>query len=682
MGWRLGIDTGGTFTDLALVDDERGLVGVGKLPSSPGDPSAAILAGLEQLLAEHGLAPADLRYLGHGTTVGTNAVLEGAFAPTGLLTTDGFRDLLELARQRRPDLYDLDRPKPTPIVPRERRLEVRERLAADGSVVRPLDEAAARALLRQLGAAGIEALAICLLHAYANPAHERRLLELAREELPGVAVSLSSEVLPEWREYERCATTCLNAALVPVMQRYLGRFDRAVRARGLAAGARVMQSNGGVISAAAAGERPVATLFSGPSAGVIGAVRLAGQAGERDLISFDMGGTSTDVCLVRGGQPPLVHGRELAGRPVHGTMLDIHSVGAGGGSIGWVDPGGLLKVGPRSAGAQPGPACYGQGGQEPTVTDANVALGRLHPEALLGGRMPIDADAARRALAERLGGPLGFDAVAAARGVLAILQANLVRAVRVISVERGYDPRDFTLVAFGGAGPLHAARLARDLGLRRVLVPPSPGVLCALGLLTADRRSDFGLTCLAPVDAGGLPAIRSAFAELEARAEAWLAREGLTAAEVRFERLAELRYRRQDYELPVPVPPGELDEAALAHVAAGFHAEHERAYGYAVPGEPVHVVTVRLTVVAPVPPLPARPASASGRPAEPSGQRLVYFEEADDFLACPIYQRERLQPGQALAGPAIVEQLDATTLLLPGQRARVDPFGNLILEEA
>jgi N-methylhydantoinase A len=681
MAWRLGIDTGGTFTDLALVDEKRGVVGVLKVPSTREDPSVSIATGTEKILREHGINASEIGFLGHGTTVATNAVLEGTTAKVGLLTTEGFRDVLELARQRRPDLYDLDVAKPDPIVPRDRRLEVTERLDRDGSVVTPVDETLARKTVERLAGELVEAIAVCLLHSYTNPAHELRLRGLIQLIAPGLPVSLSSEVHPEFREYGRFATTVLNAALVPVMARYLGRLSAAVGEGGMACGLHVIQSNGGVMSARAAADRPVATLFSGPSAGVLGAVALARAAGEQAVITLDMGGTSTDVCLIRDGVVPLVHEREMAGRPVLGAMVDIHSVGAGGGSIAWVDDGGLLKVGPRSAGARPGPACYGHGGAEPTVTDANAVLGYLHPDALLAGTMPIDVDAARAAIAEKLGRPLDLDVERAAGGVLRVLQAGLVRAVRAISVERGTDPRDFTLMPFGGAGGLHAARLARQLGIRRILVPPAPGILCAYGALAADLRADFGRTCLVDADEAGLPALRAAFADLAGRADSWLAGEAVERATARFEWTLELRYVRQNYQLTVDVG-GELDADALAEAVERFHSRHEQRYGFAAPGEPVRVVTVRLAALAPTPDIVLAKAPRAGGEVRPRTTRAVYFEEVESVVDCPVYERDDLGDGAKLSGPAIIGQLDSTTVVLPGQVVRVDSFGNLLIDES
>ncbi len=681
MAWRIGIDTGGTFTDLALVDDATGACHLYKLASTPADLSEAIVAGLMEVLRRAGAAPSALAALGHGTTVATNAVIEGKLASTGLITTRGFRDVIEIARQRRPDLYDLDKTKPHPIVSREHRREIGERLACDGSVLQPVDEAEVEAIVKDFGEAGMAAVAICLLHAYANPAHEEVVEKTVRRMRPDLAVSRSSAVLPEFREYERFSTTILNAALRPVVSRYLEKLTEQVAARGVPVLPRIMQSNGGVMSVAAAAERPVATLFSGPSAGVIGAVVAAAAAGRRDLITFDMGGTSTDVCLIRDGRPALTLQREIGGRPVKTPMLDVHSIGAGGGSIGWIDRGGFMKVGPQSAGARPGPASYGLGGAEPTVTDANLILGRLDPESPLAGTMRLNAEAAREAIRARVADPLKISVVDAALGMLRIVNANMVRAIRVVSVEKGYDPRDFVLVAFGGAGPMQAAHLAKDLRIGRVFVPGSPGILCAMGLLFADVRADFGRTALMKRQVASPARINDLFADLEAEALRWLEREHLPGEEAILERRVDMRYVGQDYELPVPAPAGALAEPDLARLETAFHEAHAHAYGYSASDAPTELVNFR--VVLRVPAHPPRPAPRESGGPDPSAARRavrpVYFKEAGEFVDCPVYDRPRLHPGNLIPGPAIVEQMDATTVILPGQHADVDPWGNLMV---
>jgi N-methylhydantoinase A len=680
---RLGVDVGGTFTDVALWDEDAGRLTAFKLPSVPADPSEGILTGIRLILERDGVAPAAVVFVAHGTTVATNALLEKKGARTALVTTRGFRDLLEIARQKRPDLYDLQADKPLPLIPRDLRAEVHERLLPDGTVLdklRPDDVAIALDALAR-GGEPVEAVAICFLYSFLDPTHERQAASVLRERWPGCYVSLSSEVSPEFREYERLSTTVLNAYLGPLISRYVRRFDAEVRRLGLTGTPYITQSNGGVISAAAAAERPVRTLLSGPSAGVSGAAWVARAAGVGSLITFDMGGTSTDVARVEGGRPILVSERAIGGYPVRIPALEIESVGAGGGSIAWVDSGGALKVGPESAGAVPGPACYGRGGRRPTVTDANVVLGRLSATHLLDGRMELRPDLAHAAL-ETLGGALGLSPVQAARGVLSVVATNMLGAIRVVSVRKGYDPREYTMVAFGGAGPLHAATLARDLGIRRVLVPPAPGILCALGLLVEPLRLDLVRTRVGPLASLALPEIAQVFAELEAEATAGLDREAVRPERRQLMRAFDMRYLGQNFELTVDAP-GELWSGDGDALRRAFVARHERVYGYAAPDEPIQIVNVRLTALGEPDPLMLPPLACAEGP-DPAkartGERGVYFEEAADFVATPIYRREALLTGHRLDGPAIVEQMDSTTVVLPGQHAIVDAHANLLIE--
>jgi N-methylhydantoinase A len=674
----IGVDVGGTFTDLALWDDARGALAVFKLPSVSHDPAQGILDGLQTLVAREAVAPADLTSVAHGTTVATNALLEGKGARTGLVTTRGFRDLLEIARQKRPHLYDLQADKPPSLVPRFLRREVGERLAWDGTTVEKLALDDVRDALDALRADAVEALAVCFLYSFVDATHERRVAEEIRTRCPGVFVSLSADVSPEFREYERLSTTVINAYLGPLVSRYLQRFGDAIGRLGVRHPPYVNQSNGGIISLTAAAEQPVRTLLSGPSAGVMGAAWVSAAAGVGSIITFDMGGTSTDVARVEAGQPVIGPQRTVAGYPVRIPSLEIETVGAGGGSIAWVDSGGALRVGPRSAGAHPGPACYGRGGTAPTVTDANVVLGRLSPTQLLDGRMALQRKLAEAAIAG-LAEDLGASTTDAARGVLSVVQTNMLGAIRVVSVRKGYDPRAYTLVAFGGAGPLHAAALARDLGIRRVLVPPAPGILCALGLLVAPLRLDLVRTRVVLLGTTTGAELTQAFEDLERQASAWLDHEAVPPHRRRLARAFDMRYVGQNFELTVTPPAGiaALDVVALRDA---FLREHERVYGYAAPDEPVQIVAVRLGAFGDreVPAMPALPAAATADPTEArSGERAVYFEDAGGFRTTPIYRRERLRAGHRLAGPAIVEQMDSTVVVLGGQEAWVDERANL-----
>src|SRR5262252_1406723 len=495
MAWRIGVDSGGTFTDICLFDEKSGRIAVWKVSSTAADPSLAVAEGLSEALAQTGVSASDVSYFGHGTTVATNALIQHRGALIGLITSDGFRDLLEIRSAKRPELYDLQADKPPVLVSRRLRLEVPERLRHDGRIETPVNEAAVRNAARALRDANVEAVAICFLYSFLDPVHEAAARDIVVKEFPEAFVCASHEVAPEFREYERLSTTVINAYLGPVMASYIRGAANRLTALGVSVTPHLTQSNGGVIDFEAAARLPVRTVLSGPSTGVVGAQVTARLAGAEDIITFDMGGTSTDVSLLQGGEARLAREALVHGYPIKAPMLDIHTVGAGGGSIAFVDSGGLLKVGPRSAGADPGPACYDRGNDEPTVTDANIVLQTLNPTYLLAGRMTVRSELAKAAI-DRLAAKLDMGALATAEGIIAVVTANMARAIRVISVQRGHDPRDYTLVAFGGAGPLHAARLAAELEIRRVLVPRHPGILCAMGLLMADLRADFAVTRL------------------------------------------------------------------------------------------------------------------------------------------------------------------------------------------
>ncbi len=681
MAWRVGVDSGGTFTDVCLFEETTGRVEVWKVPSTPDDPSRGIAQGIAEGIARVGATPAEVSYFGHGTTVATNALIQHRGAKTGLITTDGFRDLLEIGRQKRPELYDLQADKPETLVPRDLRLEVPERLRHDGSVEIALDEDAVRRAAVRLREAGVQAVAVSFLYGFVRTDHEAAAMRILAEELPGVFASAGHLVAPEFREYERLSTAVVNAYLGPVMHRYITRLAERLAELGLTVAPHLTQSNGGVIGFDAAARLPVRTVLSGPSTGVVGAQVVGALAGMPDLITFDMGGTSTDVALLTGGACRLASEAVVHGYPIKAPMLDIHTVGAGGGSIAFVDSGGLLKVGPRSAGAHPGPVCYALGNEEATVTDANVLLQTLNPVTLLGGRMPVRQDLARAAIG-RLAERLGMDAMATAQGIISVVTANMAKAIRVISVQRGYDPRDYTLIAFGGAGPLHAARLARELDMKRILVPRSPGILCATGLLLTDLRADFSATKLTALSPAALPVIAEAFASLTARAETWFAEEHI--ADRRLTRTVDMRYAGQNYELPIPLPEGPVTLASLDALAEGFAAAHKRMYGFAAEGEAVQLVTFRAEASGLVPKaeFQPQPAGAADASAAIMTTREVWMPEAGGFVACPVYDREKLATGHRIAGPAIVEQMDATTVVLPGMTGHIDAYANLILEDA
>ena len=679
--WRVGVDSGGTFTDICLFDEESGRVETWKVSSTPDDPSRGIADGVAEGMRRVGSPAAAIVYFGHGTTVATNALIQHRGARTGLITTDGFRDLLEIGRQKRPDLYDIQADKPKTLVPRDLRLEVPERVLYTGEIQTPLDENKTRAAARTLRAAGVQAVAVCFLYGFIRPEHEQRALAILRKELPDAFISAGHEVAPEFREYERLSTVVLNAYLGPVMEGYIRRLSPRLEALGMSTTPHLTQSNGGVIGFAAAAAMPVRTILSGPSTGVVGAQALGALAGFDNLITFDMGGTSTDVALLQEGRCRLAAEATVHGYPIKAPMLDIHTVGAGGGSIAYIDGGGLLKVGPRSCGADPGPACYGKGNEEPAVTDANVVLQTLNPEHLLGGRMPIRQDLARQAVG-RLADALGLGLPQTAQGILSVVTANMARAIRVISVQRGHDPRDYTLMAFGGAGPLHAARLAKELDIGRVLVPANPGILCAMGLLLTDLRADFSLTRLLPATEASTTDIAAAFDVLGQRAARWFEQEGIAAGQRRIARTADMRYHGQNYELSVALPAGPITAATMPALAEGFAEAHSQRYGFVADGDPVQIVTVRIEATGLVrkAALTAHPDAGPDASAAIVQRRPVWLAEKGDFVPTPIYSRAALRPGNRFAGPAVVEQMDATTLVPPGMTARVDRWLNLIVE--
>jgi len=683
MAWRVGVDSGGTFTDVCLFEDESGRIEVWKVSSTPDDPSRGIAQGVEEGMSGTGAVIADVAYFGHGTTVGTNALIQHRGGRTGLITTEGFRDLLEIGRQKRPELYDLQADKPPVLVARDLRLEVPERVRHDGTVETALDEQAMREAVRVLRAAGVEAVAVCFLYGFVRTEHEATAHRIIAEEFPEAFACVSHEIAPEFREYERMSTVVVNAYLGPVMQRYISRLGDRLARLGLRVAPHLTQSNGGVIGFEAAARLPVRTVLSGPSTGVVAAQAVGRMVGIENLITFDMGGTSTDVALLQGGLCRIASEAVVHGYPIKAPMLDIHTVGAGGGSIAFVDAGGLLKVGPRSAGAHPGPVCYGKGNREATVTDANAVLQTLNPTHLLGGRMAIDQALAKQAIAG-LADQLGMDVMATAQGILSVVVANMARAIRVISVQRGHDPRDYTLTAFGGAGPLHAARLARELDISRILVPRNPGILCAMGLLLTDLRADFATTRLQTLREAALPEVESAFAALHAQAGKWFEAEDIPTGERRLGRTVDMRYAGQNYELPVQVPEGPITLATLEALAQGFAGAHLRLYGFVAEGETVQLVTFRAEATGLVRKAAFKPCPELGADASDAiiGKREVWLPEAGGFVPCPVYDRDRLDAGNRVFGPAIVEQMDATTVVLPGMLARVEPYLNLILEAA
>jgi N-methylhydantoinase A len=663
----IAVDIGGTFTDIALHDATSGRIWRAKTPSVPSDPSQAFLTGIRLALDDAGRAAPALARVLHGTTVATNMILEGKGAKAALVTTAGFRHVLTIGRQDIPRRANyLAWVKPPRPVPASRVLEVTERIGAGGAVVTPLDEATVEAAARQCRKLGVEAVAVCLLHSFANPAHERKVADILKARLPGVAVTASSDVLPVVREYERSLATVFNAIVMPGVSTYVSRLEKRLLDEHVAAPLLLMQSNGGVAGGATIRRAPALTALSGPAAGVVGARDVAAACGIKDIITVDIGGTSADICLVKDGRISLTQQGHVGEWPLPLPMVDMVTIGAGGGSIARVDSG-TLTVGPQSAGADPGPAAYGRGGERATVTDAHVVLGHL-PAKLLGGRMALDAEAAAKVIDREVAGPSKLDRAAAARGVLSILDHNMVGAVRIVSVERGHDPRDFTLVAFGGAGPLHGCSLAELLGITRVLIPPAPGVLCADGLLAADLKAEFSRT-LPKAGAVDIGEARRIFAELTAQADDWLTAEKVAPEDRRQSQIALLRYRGQGGEVAVPWAD------TRDGVEQAFAAAHRSLYGFTL-DTPVELVTLRVEAVGRMPE-PPRPTLARGNGARMRCQFPVHLESG--VAQVPLFERASLGAGDFIAGPAIVSQLDATTLVLPGWSGEVHPSGAILL---
>ena len=680
---RIGVDVGGTFTDFVLVDEVTGAVRTGKRLTTPDDPGRAILEGIARLLDEVGASIGAVRQVVHGTTLVTNTVIERKGARIGLVTTAGFRDSLELGREMRYDLYDLFLEKPEPLVPRQRRIAVAERLDATGRVLRELDEAAVREAARQLRAARVEAVAVCFLHSYLDPAHERRTGTILAEELPGIPVTLSSEVAPEIREYERANTAVVNAYVQPLMDRYLAKLETDLAARGLAGPLHLMLSAGGITTVRHARRHPVQLIESGPAAGATAAMHVGRAMGMPDLISFDMGGTTAKMCLIEGGEAEHASTFEAArvkrfkkgsGLPLKVPVIDLIEIGAGGGSIAQVSAMGLLTVGPESAGAVPGPVCYGRGGQQPTVTDADLLLGYLSPEYFLGGEMGLDPAAVERAMGAHLGGPLGLSALEAAAGIHAVVNENMAAATRMYIAEKGRDPRRYALLAFGGAGPVHAYGLAKLLKISRIVVPAGAGVASALGFLVAAPAIDLVRSGVRRLSAVDWRQVAEAFATMEAEARAALAEAGAAPQEIAFRRSVDMRYVGQGFDIPVPLGDT-LDEA---NVQAAFLDTYQRLFDRRIAGLPTEVLSWRLHASGRRPQIPPPlGARASGDPRK--GIRDAWFP-ALGLVPTAVYDRYRLMPGANWRGPAVIEERESTTIVGPDASFHVDAQGNLIIE--
>jgi N-methylhydantoinase A len=683
--YRLGFDVGGTFTDFVLQSPAGELTTAKRLTTYP-DPTEACLGGLDALLADAGVAWSDVAQAVHGTTLGSNIVIERKARGVGLLTTRGFRDVLIIGREKRYQVYDLQIDKPRPLIPRRLIGEVTERVLADGSVRTPLDEADARRAIRELADRGVTTLAVCLLHAYLDPAHENRIAELVAEVAPHVTVTLSHDVSPTFREYERTSTTVINAYVMTAIRAYVRGLARALDGRGYRGRLFVMQSAGGVATAEAMERYPVRMIESGPAAGALMAAAYGELTGHRDLIAFDMGGTTAKLALIEDGRPftttafelHRVHNAPGSGLPMNIQALDLVEIGAGGGSIARARLG-VIAVVPESASSTPGPACYARGGTEPTVTDANLVLGYLNADYFAGGTMRLDAAAARHAIETHVARPLGLSVEDAAWGIHAIVNTNMELATRVVSIERGRDPRALAFIAFGGSGPVHGCRLAQALGIPRAILPAAAGVTAAIGLLAAEVRFDVARTWVRRLDALDPDRLTRMFEEMTAQASA-VVRDAAVAGGVVVTRALDARYVGQGYELTVPVPRGPLDAAALARVRAAFDEIYAARYGYANPNEPVEAVTWKLAAVGGAPRVALAKAGSEGRDGGRKGARRAWFPETRGWMECAVYDRYGLAPGARLDGPAIVEERESTSVLPPGASATVDEYANLLVE--
>jgi len=687
--YRVGVDIGGTFTDIFLLSSEGGEVAIGKVLTTPRDPALAVVNGLRALLAERGIALTSVTHLVHGTTLITNAIIERKGAKTGLITTKGFRDALEIGRERRYDIYDISLENPEPLVPRFLRREVNERLDNTGRVMTPLDSAEALEVIRGLVADGVEAIAICLLHSFRNSTHELLIKQLAAEHSPQIACSLSCEVMPEIREYERSSTTVANVYVKPLARRYLDKLNAELRALGLPRDIFIMLSNGGVTSCGIAAEYPIRLIESGPAAGALAAVFYSTHHRLDRVISFDMGGTTAKICLIDHGKPLLTTDFEAArvyrfkkgsGLPLKVPVIEMIEIGAGGGSIARVDKLGLLKVGPESAGAEPGPVCYDRGGEEPTVTDADLVLGYLSPGYFLGGKMSLNLEKARGAIEEKIARPLKVDLLRAAWGVHQVVNENMANAARIHLVEKGRDPRDYNLIAFGGAGPVHAYRVAERLKLKTLVCPLAAGVTSAFGMLTAPLAFDFVQSYVSSLADLDFTVLERLYADMEKRG-----RELLTAAgvegEVTLTRSADMRYLHQGFEIRVPLPAGRLTPAELSVLRQAFAEEYERLYKRLNPGVEIEVVNWRLVASGPPPriTLPAPALAGKSLDAARKGERSVYLPEQGGFASCGVYDRYTLPVGATFFGPAVVEERECTVVIGPGATAKVDEEQNLLI---
>ena len=681
--WFIGVDVGGTFTDFHAMNISDGRVCLHKTPSTPSDPSESIINGLGTLLEDNEIDVKDVIRLAHGTTVATNALIQRRGGKVAVVTTEGFKDLLEIGRQIRPKMYDLKADNPLPLSDRHMRFEITERVGSKGQIIKPLSDDSIKNIIKIVNESKADACAVCLLFSFLMPEHEKKIADELRKSIPGLHVSLSAEVQPEFREYERFSTTLLNAYLQPMIGRYMQSLGEKFTKKAPNARLGINQSSGGLMSVERAGAMPIRTALSGPAAGTVGAIYQAKLGKKPNIITLDMGGTSADVALIQNYESGIGYNRMVADFPVRLPMIDIHTVGAGGGSVAWFDKDNLMKVGPLSAGAEPGPACYSRGGTEATVSDANLILGRL-PDSLIGGAMVLDIQKAKTVILP-IAKRLGFSIERTAHGILGIVVSNMVRAIRVVSVERGHDPRDFSLMAFGGAGALHATHVARELDIKEIIVPPSPGILCAQGLVVSELKEDFVVTRRMPYDHDTFQNVQGDLKDLIDRAEKWFGEEDISIEDRVIRISFDMRYVRQNFELTIAwvenIGPLVLESLPSLEVLLNrFYEQHERTYGHYTEKDPIEIVNIRLMALGrSSPKIDLLEEEPMVNLPDPVSMRSVWFEP-DKSTKTPIYSRNDLLFGHVLLGPAIIEQLDAVTVICPGDEVKVDGSRNLIIK--
>lgn len=682
MSYRIGVDTGGTFTDVSLIEESTGKMYITKVPSTPENVSIGVLNGVKEIIENTNIKYKDLNFFIHGSTVATNALLERKGAKSALLTTKGFKDVLQIGRQTRPKLYDFRARKSDPFIPRNLRIELNERIDAQGNVMKSVDYDEVLKIGERLKNENIESLAICFINSYLNPINEMKVKEILEGVIPDTSITLSFDVLPEIKEYERTSTVVANAYVLPKMKSYLKFLETSIKKMGIPSSLYIMQSNGGVISTDTAITMPVRTILSGPAGGVIAGSIVANKTSSKDLITIDMGGTSLDAALIKNGNPQYTTTSEIEGHPIKVPMIEMHTIGSGGGSIAWIDSGGALRVGPHSAGANPGPVCYGKGGTEVTVSDANVILGRLNPESILGGKMKLDLASARKVLNEKIAIPLGVSIEEAAEGILKVVNANMVRGIRVVSIEKGHDTRDFSLMAFGGAGPLHAVDIALELGCKEVLVPPSPGITCAIGMLMADVRHDYVKSFTSKISKMDYKTVNNVIYDLEQSASLDLKKEGFQEERTEFKISLDLRYCNQAFEINIPLKENYVSEEVIADAIEEFHQTHEKVYGFDRRDEDLEVVNVRgigLGIIEKIQ-IDEKASGSNGEGATSNkiSTRSVYF--GGSYIETTIYKDLICSEGLVIKGPAIIEQFDTTIVIHPSFNAQIDQYGNIVIK--